>query len=516
MLSVAGTASGFLLDALILGVFGVGNPTDALSAALTIPLIIGSVLRAQVPKVLIPVFMEHCVQDGESRAWDLLRNVVTTSFFVLVGISLVGVALSGAIMPLQIPGLKSDAISLSVWLSRMLFGLVLFQGLGSILQSVLYARHSYLISSSGRLVANILTIAVIVLWNDHFGVQTVAGGMLLGELGQVAVLAWALSMHGFQYHWVLKPTDPMLLEIFRAFRYPLAGHALAETASILQNVLGSFLGSGRITLIRYATRIVQAIAGLLLGSIVQVTFPLISQHAASNNLTALRKTLLESVRLLGIVGLPVSIWLIFAAEPMLVLLFVRGEFSRADAALTSAIVGFMVPYILLSRIIGIAQTPFYATMDMRSPLISIVVFTVAHLVLATLLVGLLGLFGLPIALSLASLCGAGYMIFKLQRRFGPIGWSELWSFAFRLSATSALAGMGFAIGTRLARMLTASGSMAKLLDFSVPTSFGICSFIVGAFLFRLIDGRLFLRGAWSRRFFLRRSSERTSEISDGR
>src|SRR2546428_6486458 len=176
MLSVAGTASGFLLDALILAVFGVGNPTDALSAALTIPLIIGSVLRGQVPKVLIPVFTYHRVQDSESIAWDLLRNLVTTSFFVLVGISIVGVALSGAIMPLQMPGLKSDTISLSVSLSRMLFGLVVFQGLGSILQSVLFARHSYLISSSGKLVANLLTIAVVIPWNGHFGVQAVAAG----------------------------------------------------------------------------------------------------------------------------------------------------------------------------------------------------------------------------------------------------------------------------------------------------------------------------------------------------
>ena len=506
IVSGAGVASGLVLDALILGVFGVGSLTDALSAALTVPLLIGSVFNIQVPKVLIPVFTDHCVQHGEASAWDLLSNLITTSFFVLVGISLAGMTIAGAIMPLQVPGLDSNAISLAVWLSRILFGLVVFQGLESILRSVLYAQHRYLISSFGKLVANILTIAVVILWRDHFGMQAIAGGMVLGGFLQVAVLALALSARGFQYHWVLKPADPKLRELFRAFRYPLAGHALAETATILQNVLGSFLGSGSLTVIRYASRIVQAIAGLLLGSIVQVTLPLVSKHGAANDLRALRKTLLESFRLLGFVGVPVSIWLILAAEPMLVLLFVRGEFSRADAALTSAIVGFMVPYILLSRIIGIAQTPFYATMDMRSPLISIVVFTVAHLVLATLLVGLLGLFGLPIALSLASLCGAAYMISKLQRRFGPIGWSEMWSFAFRLSATSTAMGAGFALGTRLARMTTASGSVAKLLDFSVPTAFAICSFIMGAFLFRLINVRFLLQWGWSRSLFSGRAS----------
>ena len=191
MLSLAGTVSGFILDALILSLFGMGHLTDALAAALTVPLIIGGVIKIQVPKLLIPVFTEHRVHHGESRAWDLLSSLVTTSFFVLVGISLVGVALSGALVPLQIPGLKSDAISLSVWLSRMLFWLILLQGLGSILQSVLYARHSYLISSSGKLVANISTIAVVILWYDILGVEAVAGGMLFGEFVEVALLAWA-------------------------------------------------------------------------------------------------------------------------------------------------------------------------------------------------------------------------------------------------------------------------------------------------------------------------------------
>jgi putative peptidoglycan lipid II flippase len=504
VLSATGVASGLVLDSLILGLFGMGHSMDALSAALTIPLIIGNILRVQVPKLLIPAFAEH--HEDASSACELLSNLITTGFFVLVGIALVGAGLSGMIIPLQVPGLTSDVIALSVWLSRMLFALVVLQGLGSILQSVLFARHSYLVSSSGKLVANIVTITVVILWTDSFGIRAVAGGMLLAEFVQVALLAWALSAQGFHYRWVVKPTDPTLLAIFRAFRYPLTGHVLAESATILQNVLGSFLGPGRITLIRYATRIIQSIAGLLLGSISQVTFPLISQHAADNDVRALRKTLLESVRLLCIVGLPISIWLIFAAEPMLVLLFVRGEFSRGDAALTSIIVGLMVPCILLSRIITVAQAPFYADMDVRPPLVSMLVFSVVHVVLATTLVAVMGLFGLPIALSLASLCGTGYMVYKLQRRFGPLGWSELRGFACRLSAASALAGVGFVLGTRSIGMLTLPGAMAKLVDFAVPTSFAVCAFVVGAFLFGVIDARVLMQWGWARALFSSQSS----------
>jgi putative peptidoglycan lipid II flippase len=487
-----GVASGLILDALILSTFGMGSQTDAFFTALTVPLIITNVFSIQGPKVLIPVFSEYFSRNDQVHAWELLRNLVTTALCMLAVISLVGMALSGVFVPLQIPGLESQTISLAVRLSRILFGLVLCQGLASILQSVLYAQHCYLIASAGKLVSNALTISMIVLFQGHFGIQAVVAGMLLGGCVQVIALALALSTYGFRYYWLLKPTDPKLREIVRSFRYPLAGHILGESGVILQNVLGSFLGSGSITVMRYASRIVGAIAGILLGSVVQVTLPLMAKHAAANDMRVQRQTLLESIQLLSVVGVPICLWLILAAQPLVVLLFERGAFSRADAVLTSVIICFMAPDILLGRIVSVIQTLFYANMDMRTPLISTLIFTFAHTVFAILLVGLLGVLGMPIAVSLASLSNTLYMLLKLQSRFGPIGWSELWNFPLRLVAACTMGGGGLFLGTKWAILTTVSYSMAKLLDVAVPMAFGMCFFVAGAFLFRLIDSRLLL------------------------
>jgi len=261
---------------------------------------------------------------------------------------------------------------------------------------------------------------------------------------------------------------------------------------ILQNVLGSLLGSGNLTVMRYAARIVQAIAGILLGSVVRVTLPLMAKHAAANDLRAQRRTFLDSIRLLTIVGLPVCIWLTFAAGPLVALLFERGEFSRADAALTGVLIRFMAPDILLGRLVSITQTLFYANLDMRTPLISTVIFTVSHTALGIVLVGLFGVVGLPIAVSLASLSTAIYMTAKLQRRFSPVGWREMRDFPFRLGATCAIGGGGFVVGAKLATLATVSYAVAKFLGVAVPAAFGLCLFVASAFAFRLVDRRLFL------------------------
>src|SRR5262245_43321885 len=145
-----------MLDALILSTFGVGYQTDAYLTAMTIPLLLTGVFSAQCPRVLIPIFAEYFGRNDQAAAWRLLSNLVTAGFLLFVGISLLGMGLSGVIIPLQIPGFEPNALSLAVWLSRMVFWLVLSQGLASILQSVLLAQQRFVVSSSGKLVTNCL------------------------------------------------------------------------------------------------------------------------------------------------------------------------------------------------------------------------------------------------------------------------------------------------------------------------------------------------------------------------
>jgi putative peptidoglycan lipid II flippase len=368
--------------------------------------------------------------------------------------------------------------------------LVFCQGLASILQSVLFARHSFVISSSGKFITNLSTIVIVAAGHRQFGIQAVVAGMLAGGGIQIVLLGWALSSSGFRYHFRVTWADPKLREILRSFRHPIIGHVFGESAPILQNILGSFIGSGSVTVLKYASRIVQAIAGMLLGSVVQVTFPLIAKHATTNDLTVQRKTLLESIQLLIAIGVPVCIWLILTAEPLMVFLFVRGRFLAADAILSAAVIQLMVPDILLGRVCSVMQTLFYAKLETRIPLVSTLIFTFANTVLATILSHVAGVLGIAIAVSLASLSNTIYMTWKLHTRFGPIGWGHLWGFSVRLAATCVIGGGGLFIGTRLATFTTVSHDLANFLALAMPTFFGICSFLVAACLFRLMNSLL--------------------------
>jgi putative peptidoglycan lipid II flippase len=489
-----GVATGVVTDALILGAFGMGYQTDAYFSAVTLPLLLTSVFNVQCPRVLVPAFAECFGSEEPSDRWRLFSNLLTTGFFILGAVSFAGMALSNVIIPIQIPGLTSSTVSLAVSLNRILFWLVLTQGLGAILQSLLFSQQRFLIASSGKLVTNLLTIALVAVARRRMGIHAVAAGLLLGSMVQLASLMMALGRRGLRYRWVFSPGDPKLREIIRSFAYPLAGHTLGETSTLVQNFLGSFLSSGSLSAIRYAARIVQALAGIFLGSVVQVTLPMISTAAASNDLRGQRRTFLEGFQLLSLVGIPICLWLIVASQPLLILLFERGAFSRASAVLTGTIIGLMTPDLFLGRVAGITQLVFYANKDTKVPFNSALIYTVAHVVFATILVRAIGVYGFPIAMCLASLSYATYMIVMVERRFGPMGWMELRSFAGRLVVASAVGAIGYSLGAHLAGSFAVSYSIAKVTNFVVPTTAGIATFSMAAVALGLVDRRFLFFG----------------------
>src|SRR5207244_9105490 len=124
---------------------------------------------------------------------------------------------------------------------------------------------------------------------------------------------------------------------------------LAESKLFAENFLASFLGGGKLTVLRYANRIVEAISGVLLGGIVTSSLPLVSGYAAERDFREMKRSIRDAGRLIAFLALPISCWLIFAGRPMIVLVFERGRFSQMDSALTAVLVALLTPYVIFGR-----------------------------------------------------------------------------------------------------------------------------------------------------------------------
>ncbi len=485
-----GTASGVVLDAVILAVFGMGTQTDAFLAALALPMLISGMFEVQGTKVLVPLFSNSLSgQDGFRATRDLLSNLLSTSLLVLGGVCMLAMLAAEMLISIQVPGLSSESLQLSAHLNRILIWLILLRGLAVICSAALYARHRYVIPSCSKALTNLPALLAVFLLYSKLGIDALAVGLVLGALIQLAASLLALASQGFRYRPICRFNDPQLKGLPGRLGYLLGGEAMVQGRILLENFLVSFFPGGSLSALRYANRIVQGVSGVLVGSVITTSLPLISESASRGRLEEMKGNLLNSTKLLLLIAVPFSIWLIFASRPLVSLLFERGAFTSADAATTSAILALLTPYILLSRINGIFQIPFYASMDMRTPLAGISVALAVHLGIILTGQSSLGIFVFPIASSGGSLVSALIMGALLKRRFGAIGWRRASDFVQRLALSSAVAAVVLALASPANGSWIESQLLEKVFALAVPSAAGLVAFSLTAFGAGLVDWR---------------------------
>jgi putative peptidoglycan lipid II flippase len=481
-----GIASGAVLDAVILARFGLGTETDALFASLAIPTLITSALDLQTPKILVPVLTRCAEDEGEETVCELVKMLITTFAAILFAIVLVLSVFARLLMRLQAPGFQPGALHIGVRLFIMLAWLTLFQGIAPVLQSFLFSRHRYLVPSLSRLTTTLPAIFFVTLYHAQLGIYSVAIGLLIGSVSQLLLLATTARSHGLSFSLIWRPRDARVYGIVKTFGHPLLGHGLSESKMFVENFLASLLGGGNLSVLRYASRIVEAISGVLLGGIVTSTLPLISVYASEKKFGEMKKSVLDAIRLILFLALPISCWLIFTGKPMIVLLFERGRFSGADAAHTALLIALLTPYVIFGRLIGITQTPFYARLDTKTPLLSVILFFAVYISTVSLLSNTMGIYGFAIASSFASIMTAVTMSALLHRAFGPLGWKDLKKFGLRMAVVMALTMCAFVVGHAIGGRFLAESLAAKLIRFLVPTALGFTAFLGASIAFRLL------------------------------
>jgi putative peptidoglycan lipid II flippase len=178
--------------------------------------------------------------------------------------------------------------------------------------------------------------------------------------------------------------------------------------------------------------------GLFGVAIASASLPLMSQHAAREDMPALRQTLSHAVRLVLALTVPATFGLIALGVPIVRVIFERGHFLPTDTqAVALALMGYSPGLVGYSAVKVLSPT-FYALRDSRTPVIVSVSAVLMNALLSVLLARSLGFVGLSLGTALASLLNAGLLLVLLRRRLGPIGIARLASTLVRITLASAV------------------------------------------------------------------------------
>lgn len=335
---LASKVLGMLRDVLVAGAYGTTDAAVAYETASRLPilvfdLVIGGVVAAS----FIPVFNEILVREGKDVAFDYANRYINLLFVLTAGLSLCGAIFSSPLVELLAPGLAEETHALAVLLNRIMFPMMLFMALAYALVGLLQSLGEFNIPALMSLASNAIMVLYLLFLNDRFGIVGLAAAMLLGWAAQ-AVMQMPRA-HQLGYRW--RPTSLKLTPAIRRslkMALPiLVSTWMQPVCNLINTRFASGIAEGRaITAIGYANRLYIIIVGVFSFVATNLLFPYLSRATAEGENDEAERLTGLSLKLLGLIILPIAFGAAVLAEPMIGIIFERGAFTAEDTALTAA------------------------------------------------------------------------------------------------------------------------------------------------------------------------------------
>lgn len=412
---------GYVKDMILAVYFGATGLSDTFFAAFRIPNLLRELFaEGSMSSAFIPVLTEYRQKQGEEEARQLVKITFTFIVVVVGSICLLGIIFSSSIVSLIAPGfLKSpEKFSLTVLLTRIMFPFLLFISLASLVMGALNTKKIFFIPALAPAMLNMTIILTVILFVGFFTqpIIAVAIGVVLGGLVQFAFQL--PSFYKNQYRLGFNPNfkHPGLKRMAILLIPATMALAVNQINIIVSNILASYLPEGSITYLYYSMRLIQFPIGIFGVAMGMAVLPSLSEHALKGDFDKLREDFSFALRLLFFISVPAMAGLIALREPIVNLLFQRGQFDYAATKGTAEALLFYS--IGIWSVVGmrVITATFYSMQDTKTPVKIAVIGVTSNIILSFILMGPMKHSGLALANALASGINFSILFYFLRRK----------------------------------------------------------------------------------------------------
>jgi putative peptidoglycan lipid II flippase len=412
---------GYVRDMIFALYFGATGVSDTFFAAFKIPNLLRELFaEGSMSSAFIPVLTEYRQKQGEEEAKRLV-SITFTFIIIVVGIAcLIGIILSPAIVTLIAPGFLSspEKFSLTVLLTRIMFPFLLFIGLASLVMGTLNTKKIFFVPALAPAMLNITLILSIVFFESRAKqpIIVAAIGVMVGGFTQLAFQLPSFFKNKYKLAFNTSFGHPGLKRMSILLIPSTLALAANQINIVVGNILASFLPSGSITYLFYSMRLIQFPIGIFGVAMGMAVLPSLSEHAVKGDFDRLREDFSFALRLLFFISVPAMAGLIALREPIVNLLFQRGQFDYTATQGTAEALLFYSIGIWSIVGVRIVTATFYSMQDTRTPVKVAVVGMVSNLILSLIFMGPLKHSGLALANTLASGVNFALLFFFLRQK----------------------------------------------------------------------------------------------------
>ena len=441
---------GFGRDILIAALFTRAQ-TDAFAVALTIPNALRSLLaEGAVASAVVPVLSQRIAKGGDDAGRAFFARARGVSLLALLVVSAAGVLLAGPLTNAFAPGTHDSMgqFERTRDLTRWMFPYIFFMGTAALGMAALNANKKFAVAAFAPGLFNVALILGAWLLREPLSragmdpVMSLAIAVLVGGVLQVVAQLPALREIGYVGLPKLDFADPHVKEMLRRIVPMTFGLGVYYVDILLSRRFLSELGEGSQSYFFWASRLCDFPQGIFVMALSTAALPSLATFAAKGDLVELAKTWSHGLRLSLFVALPCSVALVVMSEPIVALLFERGNFDAVAAHETARALVWQGGAIFTVSAVRQLVPAFYALGDTRTPVVVSALDLVAFVALALGLRGRFGHEGISMAVAGSSMVQMILLFAGLKLRLGTIRGAELFGSAARILLASTIAGVG--------------------------------------------------------------------------
>ena len=412
---------GFARDIIIAATLGAGMVADAFFVALKLPNLFRRLFaEGAFSMAFVPIFAGILEKEGEKKAKEFAGEVMGVLFISILFLVLIIEISMPWVMMVFAPGFiePPEKFNLTVEFTRITFPYILLISLISLLAGVLNSFGKFAAAAATPILFNLCLIGSVLFLVPFLpspGHALVWGVFLSGFVQ----LLWMIFNCFKNEIWFEMPVFVFSQNVCTFLKrvLPVAmGAGIYQINLLTDTIIASFLPEGSISYLFFADRVNQLPLGVVGVAVGTALLPLLSRQIQAGDERLAQNSQNRAIEVSILIALPASLALVLISEPLIQVLFQRGEFGaeqvNATATALSVFALGLPAYVLIKAL----APGFFSRGDTSTPVKIAAMAMFINIILSLILMKPLLHVGIALATVVSSWFNASLMALLLYRR----------------------------------------------------------------------------------------------------
>lgn len=414
ILTVGSKILGFVREMVLANYFGAGLVTDAYVMGQSIPNTLMAAIITAAGTSYMPILAGRFELGGEREANKFTSQLLNALFTITAAFFVLALIFSRPLVSVFAPGYSGEKAVLTIYYMRIAFISLFFHAGITIFEAYLQYRGVFNKQTVVGYLQNI-SIIVFIIVAAVTDFHLLIFGVVIG-FGLRFIFDYLLvKKNGFCY----SPDFHMSSTISEVIQLALPvfiGGYVSEINTFVDKMLASDLPEGSVSALNYGSTIINVILAFVVTILITLIYPRLNKAFAVGDMQSISKLSERGIVLLSLVAVPCALGAMLYSRDIIYIIYMRGAFTEAAAAMASVALLFYairIPFYAINQLI---IKVFYSLHDMKTPVLCSVVSLAVNVGLNLILVKRIGLAGLAIATSFAEMVNVTLQYFAFRRK----------------------------------------------------------------------------------------------------